>query len=549
MRRRLFLFTIGPVQSFISQARKARDLYFGSYILSSLCMNAITYLRELKKDTKIIFPNEKFIFEAKKSEIPSIPNRFLASIPIEDNDEIYQLADDLIRKVKQSFRNISMEKHNLNEEYESQIEDFLELYWASTEEGNDYRKNYLSLETAIGAIKSTRSFNQVKHKPGLRKCSVCGQRNALVKGNNYLQNNEELCAICWTKRSLTKTFPSTAGIALMQDVYQINKYPEGEKVYNNFKNRFGKAFDEEFLYEENLRSDYFHKNNINIEVLNTELFKNAKILNRFILDNNLNYTKYYALLALDGDDMGKWMSGENYTGDYENFRKFHQKVSYKLINYNKKVLEIIKEPRGKIVFSGGDDILAFVNLYHLLDVLHDLRNEFPQFDNNKQTTASCGVCIAHYKTPLNYVIKKAKEAENSAKKMDNKNSFSIVILKHSGEINQSTAKWKYNELDTINVIKKILSILNKKYFSTAFINNIQEEFRLVEKVPVKSIETEIARLIMRSCVCDCNNKQKYGRLLIENVINLFKITNFQLLEFFNLLNIISFLYRKGDNND
>ncbi|NTW88345.1 MAG: hypothetical protein HGB26_04300 [Desulfobulbaceae bacterium] len=29
----LFLFTIGPVQSFIAQARKTRDLYAGSAIL------------------------------------------------------------------------------------------------------------------------------------------------------------------------------------------------------------------------------------------------------------------------------------------------------------------------------------------------------------------------------------------------------------------------------------------------------------------------------------------------------------------------------------
>lgn len=32
----LFLFTIGPVQSFIAQARKTRDLYAGSKILGGL---------------------------------------------------------------------------------------------------------------------------------------------------------------------------------------------------------------------------------------------------------------------------------------------------------------------------------------------------------------------------------------------------------------------------------------------------------------------------------------------------------------------------------
>ncbi len=32
----LFLFTIGPVQSFIAQARKTRDLYAGSAILGEI---------------------------------------------------------------------------------------------------------------------------------------------------------------------------------------------------------------------------------------------------------------------------------------------------------------------------------------------------------------------------------------------------------------------------------------------------------------------------------------------------------------------------------
>lgn len=53
----LFLFTICPVQSFIGQARKTQDLYWGSFILSYLCWCGI---KEVAKDYGpdcIIFPD------------------------------------------------------------------------------------------------------------------------------------------------------------------------------------------------------------------------------------------------------------------------------------------------------------------------------------------------------------------------------------------------------------------------------------------------------------------------------------------------------------
>jgi len=41
MNKYLFLFTISPVQSFIAQARKTKDLYDGSKLLTDLIKVAI----------------------------------------------------------------------------------------------------------------------------------------------------------------------------------------------------------------------------------------------------------------------------------------------------------------------------------------------------------------------------------------------------------------------------------------------------------------------------------------------------------------------------
>lgn len=64
----LFLFTIGPVQSFIAQARKTHDLFAGSKIISDLIDAAMVTVGK----NNVIFPDANS--DAK-------PNRFFAKIP------------------------------------------------------------------------------------------------------------------------------------------------------------------------------------------------------------------------------------------------------------------------------------------------------------------------------------------------------------------------------------------------------------------------------------------------------------------------------------
>ena len=49
----LLLISIGPVQDFIAQARRSRDLWFGSHLLSELSR---AVARALADETKLIFP-------------------------------------------------------------------------------------------------------------------------------------------------------------------------------------------------------------------------------------------------------------------------------------------------------------------------------------------------------------------------------------------------------------------------------------------------------------------------------------------------------------
>ncbi|MCM8767147.1 MAG: type III-B CRISPR-associated protein Cas10/Cmr2, partial [Candidatus Omnitrophica bacterium] len=134
-RSAFLLFTIGPVQEFISTARKTSDLWAGSYILSYLTYKAIEVILEelgpdnvvypnlLKnplidrwiyekiKDTEIIkkFENEKWLNEFKNNAhseehltIANFPNRFLAIVPFNKAKDI---AEKCKNKIEEEFDN------------------------------------------------------------------------------------------------------------------------------------------------------------------------------------------------------------------------------------------------------------------------------------------------------------------------------------------------------------------------------------------------------------------------------------------------------------
>jgi CRISPR-associated protein Cmr2 len=315
---------------------------------------------------------------------------------------------------------------------------------------------------------------------------------------------------------------------------------------------------------------------------------------------------------LDGDDMGKWLSGEkapSFQGIYhpdvwknmsEDFRRrlhgkkrqmapaLHSTISIALRDYSLRFVKKIVEEKnsGKLVYSGGDDVLAFVNLDSLLDVMVKLRAAFSgHIDKNLKVdftkeisgfvdfgdeviltmgpdaTASIGACIAHYKTPLIVVLNTARRMEKKAKEIDGKDAFAISLLKHSGEVTEASFKWRYvDNADakegTISTLKRLVSELKKgkkkenQGFSDAFIYNLNEEFkRLVveDRLTICDgiIKTEIKRLLSRSCQMKGEtDKKKIIEKLADALFQTYVDSN-SFKKFISFLNIAVFLTRES----
>lgn len=587
MSQYLLLFTIGPVQSFIAQARKTQDLFAGSYLLSYLTNFAIEELQKCSKNTEIIFPNKK---------IKSKPNRFIASMECEKAEDV---GNNLETAVKGKFEKISLkilDNFEFNhppgfyDDFKNQINDFLSIHWVALPfEKADYSKTFREIESYLGAVKNVRDFNQLIETG--RKCSLCGERNVLFyKGNKkayvynaisfihqpikYLTEEENICGVCFTKRlgeiyfkndtHYVKDYPSVAEISLRDSLAKI----DAAKL-KKYEDIFGGNFDSQLYYEENLKQKYFKKYGFpeaKLEAAKTCLKEIIKESNK----KGIKLTKYYAIISLDGDSMGRWLSGHN-LNDETQLLNFHMSLTEKLGSFSDEVEKTIKEPKGKLVYAGGDDVLAFVNLNHLLQCIGELREKFPKFEtisqvsNNQTSSASCGICIAHYKTPLSEVLNWSRKMEKEAKSIDdNKDAIAIAVLKRSGEIQKTVFKWQYTNVKTVEILLYLLELLKSKnntnlqdqpQLSDTFIKNLDNEFRrMMDSHGMyqenEIIMTEMKRLIIRSLTMkrkpDENNddfiKRKNDQ--INDIVSKLKILleNSKSLEnFISLLNIANFL--------
>jgi CRISPR-associated protein Cmr2 len=209
--------------------------------------------------------------------------------------------------------------------------------------------------------------------------------------------------------------------------------------------------------------------------------------------------RYYGLLLLDGDRLGAWLSGEN-TLTFE--QAFHDSVRTGLRAYrdpslaryltterpasparhltisaalNGFALDLVRhvvedECLGKVLYAGGDDVMAMICVRDLLKAMAQLRVTYsggmpaeqlmPGLDTDLEykrgfvrwrsrlyqamgtrATASCGAVVAHHQAPLAAVMRELHSAEQRAKREGGRDAFSLTVVKRSGGTLTLTDKW------------------------------------------------------------------------------------------------------------
>lgn len=426
-----------------------------------------------------------------------------------------------------------------------------------------YPALYELLERVQAAAKATRPFSQFQQE-GFR-CTLCGDLEWLcekredlwltpgkrirtqwrmVEASNpsWAKKGEHLCSLCTLKRlwpdlfaeivgeklniKIDRYMVSTHTLALANDLKDIIADPKGLKAISE---KFGSKIMEAPVAAMPLKLHRMFKN-ANMGALGEILRRLPAYLDRlrqeedsddpYVADRAQREREelekelerlignrpeaYYAILMMDGDHMGAWISGTTvhqlkykdlfHSKTIEGLEKlaaempqlkeyldsqrspspaYHGSISNALNGFALHVVPYVLEElyMGKTIYAGGDDVLGLMSVDECIEAALTLRCAFSgivpgsareavwailgwlqeqkkvlkgQIGRGfvlvrdkllpvmgRYATASIGLAIAHHKTPLQLVVREARNAEMMAKK-SGRNSLGITLIKRAG---------------------------------------------------------------------------------------------------------------------
>jgi len=474
MSEALVIFSLGPVQSFIAEARRTRDLWAGSKLLSDATRAAIRAFQEA--GAQVIYPADP----ARQS----LPNKFVVRMPA---DKVRQAAQDAKEAARRTLEEIALGARSYLEKkgapidetwleiWERQLHHHLEFFWAAVEINGDYQKAYEQVSLAFEAAKRTRVFEQCEEEGP--KDSLSGRRSALhtrgVHPRDYWakvsgtltpaelrpEGRERLDALGVTKRFGYEdvSFPSTSTIAATPFLEKA-KGTQALKSYRLFIQAIPLFFrvsgDPDWPYDGDLLfPEAFHPNRLRNDYGFTpeDIKKYGGPLEAARLALEMLYkavgarpSPYYAILAMDGDSMGEHVA--NCASAEE-----HAELSAWLAKFADLAEGIIRARKGTPVYIGGDDVLALFPLPTAIQAASELAlvyrclfadwaEKYPH--HSLPFTASAGIAIAHHRYPLGAALRAAREAERKAKNVKGKDTVAVAVLRRSGERVEMRSPWK-----------------------------------------------------------------------------------------------------------
>lgn len=540
----LYVLSIGPVQDFIAAARRTRDLWFGSFLLSEISKAAAREIAE--SGGKLIFPalkkgdkNLEPPAEGEELEAFNVANVILAELPEGmDPRAVDSDAQGAARKEWKKYAVGAKKKAGTivrDDIWKDQVDDVIEFNAAWVPLGDKYAETRRRCMRLLAGRKSLRDFRPVKKEcPGVLKSSLDGARDSVLKKElklnrilslqMRLNNGEQLCAVGLTKRlgGNRVPFPSVYRVALdpwirkikdngreAEDILaEIGKLCAGE---NSFASGTGKKLYQDFPYDgqicypsrlESAKNELKEilKKKLQKEKLQNSIYRGdpeklEKIEGhlRTLLDLVGKPNPYLAVLVADGDHMGEAISNINLAEDHRTF-------SGQLATFAQRARDIVENSyHGCMVYSGGDDVLAFLPMDTCLDAARALHDEFGT--NERGLTLSVGIAIGHARDPLEDLLDYGRAAERDAKDPDRNGLALHLHTRSGGETAKIREQWKpegQNSMDE-RLRRWVAMHTQDAIPDKAAYDLLQmaKEYQEWDSVPDGLIEIDVRRLLRR----------------------------------------------------
>ncbi len=529
----------------------------------------------------------------KKLAISTIPNVFVAIINYNDYPELEKKLKEIVKeewkrisnKIFQKLKSKCKDDNCIDEEiWNSQIDEFPEpiiesVKWISPnskiieklpkvlkDKVEKYNKileeqywiNYRLLEIKVKTkSQQWKSKQTTKNTYKYDRCTMCGERDGIVQNvmnlpESLLKKDEALCAICTVKRFFRDYF--------IREEIEKNGFQEEWKISSvitiaskSFLNEW-----EKLIKEDNIESEYkvlwYIIKEEPEKIFDEEKERQLEALEKKVKKRRV---KYYAIVMMDGDEIGKVLGGDKLGSlkDYylrEDVRNLleedilnlkrpltsshHAAISEAMQNFALNIVpRIVKRNNDSyidnmLIYAGGDDILAIVELKDLFNVIREIRENFKKDFSEEQKilpgstlTISAGIVVAHYKYPLYDAIRRCRDALKKAKEFYGRDAVCIKFIKRSGEVLEAGFKW-----DELKELYEFIEEVHKSKIPRAFYYNLIEVLSKIEEWDL--VESSLKFILKRKSV-----KDEIANNLIEKIRNV--ITKLKEKENYTLNNL------------
>lgn len=483
--------SIGPVQGFVIQSRRTRDLWGSSYLLAFLSAHAMRGACEAGGELVRPSVHEDPLYlqvcgtgSGDPPRIGSVPNRFT----IETEEDANIVAEAAIRAQEKAWKRVCLAVWDefvghatpLGRETEAiwkrQVESFWEVAWTAgpAESAPDlYRRKFWRTHMPPNepGDKCT-IMHELQELSGFVRGHSAGEREKqddfwakvrLKTGELDIRQDERLCAVTLVKRLFPRVasralgwpldavhWPSVVRVAATPWVRTVlaESPDEAQSLVDMLrelapkgavKTSPGAPIERSFS---SLDASYFHETFVQSETRcplegGHESQKKIRGILRRIGETRLadggrigNPRSFYAMLLADGDRLGQLVADLGGPAVSQGLRAFSGDVARITGNHD-----------GVLIYAGGDDVLVMLPVDSALGCADAMAQAYSTAFDGK-ATLSAAVVFGHVRLPLGAVLSEAHRLlDGSAKDANGRNSLAAAVIKGGGPHSCWVSTW------------------------------------------------------------------------------------------------------------
>ena len=461
----LLTVTLGPVQTFIAQARRIADLWTGSHLLSLLVSKGVESLPNGYDD--LVFP----AVDSPTAE--ALPNRFVARVAGDEVEAVIERVQEaMLGEWGQILEDTiaTLNRYGLapsDPAVLTNARQAFEVSWSWVSESGGYGESAAVGAAHYKASRWFRPFEQLAEAG--EKCAICGERTALPDGDRrrvrHAWEEAEKRAEKTPDERLFR-FDQTR-LCLVCAAKRFHALPQELQLYF-------KAF---------------------------ELFQPSE------------ERPYYALVQMDGDHMGRVLGwGADQLLEGAEVEDFHRSISQGLHRFASQLrarrppdldseglgIEIQGDQGPQLIYAGGDDVLLVTDPRDAVPVADAIRQKYRlvmeealgehlSADKLRSITLSGAVLFVHTKQPAGLSLRDgARLLKRKAKQEAGRNALAIRLDKRGGVPEETVFRWGEGPAGSkttwLEAFNSLVDDLREGRLSSAQTFNLRDEERLLSRV-------------------------------------------------------------------